>query len=195
MNRVATQLSGAPVVEERSLGSRGAFRHPALFQFARNRIAVVSLALLLGMSVVALCAQQIAPYNPTKVAVTQRLKKPSSDHWIGTDQFGRDVLSRLIWGARKTVYHAFIAIGIAGGAGVVLGALAGYARGWVDSVVMRSMDILLAFPGLLLALVVLTILGSGLVNAQVSVGISLIPVYVRLVRGTMLSAREREYVL
>jgi peptide/nickel transport system permease protein len=195
MNRVATQLSGAPIVEEHSLGWRGAFRHPALSQFARNRIAVASLALLLGMSVVALCAQQIAPYNPTKVAVTQRLKKPSSEHWIGTDQFGRDVLSRLIWGARKTVYYAFIAIGIAGGAGVVLGALAGYARGWVDSVVMRSMDILLAFPGLLLALVVLTILGSGLVNAQVSVGISLIPVYVRLVRGTMLSAREREYVL
>jgi ABC-type dipeptide/oligopeptide/nickel transport system permease subunit len=94
-----------------------------------------------------------------------------------------------------TVYYAFIAIAVAGGIGVVLGAIAGYARGWVDSVIMRAMDILLAFPGLLLALVVLTILGSGLVNAQIAVGISLIPVYVRLVRGSMLSAREREHVL
>jgi peptide/nickel transport system permease protein len=120
---------------------------------------------------------------------------PSRDHLIGTDQFGRDIFSRLLWGARLTVFYAFIAIGIGGGIGIALGAIAGYGRGWIDAVIMRAMDILLALPGLLLALVVLTILGTGLVNAQVAVGVSLIPVYVRLVRGSMLSEREREFVL
>jgi ABC-type dipeptide/oligopeptide/nickel transport system permease subunit len=195
MSRAALQLGTASASLGRPDTRAGWLRHPALVQFLRNRVAVGALVLLLAMSVVALFAPDLAPSDPTKVAVTQRLKSPSGDHWLGTDQFGRDVLSRLIWGSRKTVYYAFIAIGIAGAAGVLLGSIAGYARGWVDSVVMRSMDILLAFPGLLLALVVLTILGSGLVNAQISVGISLIPVYVRLIRGTILSAREREHVL
>lgn len=174
---------------------RGWRHHPAVAQFLRNRVAVASLILMIALSVIAYFAPQLAPYDPTKVAVTNKLKPPTSDHWLGTDQFGRDVYSRLLWGARLTVYYAFIGVGIAAGAGVVLGAIAGYARGWVDSVIMRAMDILLAFPGLLLALLVLTILGSGLFNAQVAVGVSLIPVYVRLVRGTMLTAREREHVM
>ena len=127
--------------------------------------------------------------------IVHKLKAPSREHWLGTDQFGRDVWSRLLWGSRLTFFYAFIAIGVAAGIGVPLGAIAGYSRGWVDATIMRLTDILLAFPGLLLALVVLTVLGSGLVNAQIAVGISLIPVYVRLVRGTLLSVREREYVL
>ncbi|MEA2530327.1 MAG: peptide/nickel transport system permease protein [Thermomicrobiales bacterium] len=196
MVRAATHLGSAnPVETIGSLRRSGWSHHPAVAQFLRNRVAVAALVLLVAMTIVAYFAPQLAPYNPTKVAVTQKLRPPSSDHLLGTDQFGRDVFSRLLWGARLTVYYAFIGVGLAAGAGVVLGAIAGYARGWIDSVIMRSMDILLAFPGLLLALVVLTILGSGLVNAQVAVGVSLIPVYVRLVRGTMLSAREREHVL
>jgi peptide/nickel transport system permease protein len=196
MVRAATHLgSASPVETIGSLRRSGWSHHPAVAQFLRNRVAVAALVLLVAMTIVAYFAPQLAPYNPTKVAVTQKLRPPSSDHLLGTDQFGRDVFSRLLWGARLTVYYAFIGVGLAAGAGVVLGAIAGYARGWIDSVIMRSMDILLAFPGLLLALVVLTILGSGLVNAQVAVGVSLIPVYVRLVRGTMLSAREREHVL
>ncbi|MEA2527465.1 MAG: peptide/nickel transport system permease protein [Thermomicrobiales bacterium] len=196
MVRAATHLGSAnPVETIGSLRRSGWSHHPAVAQFLRNRVAVAALVLLVAMTIVAYFAPQLAPYNPTKVAVTQKLRPPSSDHLLGTDQFGRDVFSRLLWGARLTVYYAFIGVGLAAGAGVVLGAIAGNARGWIDSVIMRSMDILLAFPGLLLALVVLTILGSGLVNAQVAVGVSLIPVYVRLVRGTMLSAREREHVL
>lgn len=173
--------------------SRGA-GHPALRQFMRNRVAVGSLLILVAMGVVALLAPQLSPYNPTKIAITSRMLEPSRDHLLGTDQFGRDIFSRLLWGARLTVFYAFIAIGIGGGIGIALGAIAGYARGWLDAIIMRAMDILLALPGLLLALVVLTILGTGLVNAQIAVGVSLIPVYVRLVRGSMLSEREREYV-
>jgi ABC-type dipeptide/oligopeptide/nickel transport system permease subunit len=174
--------------------ARGAAR-PALRQFLRNRVAVGSLILLVLMGIVALFAPQISPYDPTKLSITSRMLAPSRDHLIGTDQFGRDIFSRLLWGARLTVFYAFIAVGIGGGIGIALGAIAGYGRGWIDAVIMRAMDILLALPGLLLALVVLTILGTGLVNAQIAVGVSLIPVYVRLVRGSMLSEREREFVL
>jgi ABC-type dipeptide/oligopeptide/nickel transport system permease subunit len=174
--------------------ARGAAR-PALRQFMRNRVAVGSLILLVLMGIVALFAPQLSPYDPTKLSITSRMLAPSRDHLIGTDQFGRDIFSRLLWGARLTVFYAFIAIGIGGGIGIALGAIAGYGRGWIDAAIMRAMDILLALPGLLLALVVLTILGTGLVNAQVAVGVSLIPVYVRLVRGSMLSEREREFVL
>jgi peptide/nickel transport system permease protein len=174
---------------------RGWISSPGVRQFLRNRAAVAALLFFILLIAVAAMASSIAPYEPTKVAVTARLKSPSSAHLLGTDQFGRDVWSRLLYGSRLTFFYAFIAVGLAAGVGVFLGAIAGYARGWVDSVIMRLMDILLAFPSLLLALVVLTVLGSGLVNAEIAVGISLIPVYVRLVRGTMLSVREREYVL
>lgn len=190
--RVGREAIPAPVNVGRGRGWRD---QPAVRQFVANRAAVVALVLILLLAVVALLAPSLAPGDPTKVNVLQKLQPPSSSHLLGTDQFGRDVLSRVIWGSRLTFFYAFIAIGVAGGFGVVLGALAGYSRGWLDAVIMRSMDILLAFPGLLLALVVLTILGSGLVNAEIAVGISLIPVYVRLVRGTMLSVRENEYVV
>jgi len=169
--------------------------HPALRQFVRNRLAVVSLLALLGMTFVAIFAPALAPFDPIKLSIRTRMLVPSRTHWLGTDQFGRDIFSRLLWGSRLTVFYAAIAIALGGGVGVALGAIAGYARGWTDTVIMRLMDILLALPGLLLALVVLTILGSGLVNAQIAVGVSLIPVYVRLVRGAMLSEREREHVI
>jgi peptide/nickel transport system permease protein len=195
MDSAITGSGSATSPASRLAQRRGWHRHPAVVQFLQNRVAVASLILLIALSVIAYFAPHLSPYDPTKVAVTNKLKSPTSDHWLGTDQFGRDVYSRLLWGARLTVYYAFIGVGLAAAVGVVLGAIAGYAGGWVDSVIMRAMDILLAFPGLLLALVVLTILGSGLVNAHIAVGVSLIPVYVRLVRGTMLTSREREHVM
>lgn len=174
---------------------RGIRSNPAVRQFLANRMGVISLVFFIVLSIVAWQASRIAPYDPGKVDLLHKLESPSSDHWLGTDQFGRDVWSRIIWGARLTFFYAFIAVGLAMGVGTLFGAIAGYARGWVDAAIMRLTDIMLAFPGLLLALVVLTLLGSGLRNAEIAVGVSLIPVYVRLVRGTMLSAREREHVL
>jgi peptide/nickel transport system permease protein len=195
MDSAITGSGNAASSASRLAQRRGWRHHPAVVQFLQNRVAVASLLLLVALSVIAYFAPQLSPYDPTKVVVTNKLKPPTSEHWLGTDQFGRDVYSRLLWGARLTVYYAFIGVGLAAVVGVTLGAIAGYVGGWIDSVIMRAMDILLAFPGLLLALVVLTILGSGLVNAQIAVGVSLIPVYVRLVRGTMLTAREREHVM
>jgi peptide/nickel transport system permease protein len=164
-------------------------------QFVRNRAAVAGLVVLAVVLILTTVGSAIAPYNPVRVRVADRLRPPSDVHWLGTDQFGRDIFSRILAGARPTFLAAFIAIGLAGVGGTVLGALAGYAGGRVDDVIMRGMDILLAFPGILLALVVITILGTGLVNVMIAVGISLIPVYTRLVRGTMLSARQQDYVV
>ncbi|HYM68928.1 MAG TPA: ABC transporter permease [bacterium] len=181
----------------RSFPTPRAGRRPSrlLRQFVRHRLAAAGGVLLLVVFVLAVLGPVIAPYNPERVKIADRLRPPETAHWLGTDQFGRDVLSRVIAGARPTCVAAVIAIGIAAGAGVILGAVAGYAAGAVDGVVMRAMDIMLAFPGILLALVVVTILGTGLVNVMIAVGVSLIPVFTRLVRGTMLSIRQREYVL
>jgi peptide/nickel transport system permease protein len=174
---------------------RGLRSRPAVRQFLANKMAVASLVFFIVLTIVAWQAPRIAPFDPGKVNLAHKLESPSTEFWLGTDQFGRDVWSRVVWGARLTFFYAFIAVGLAMGAGTLLGAIAGYGRGWVDSAIMRLTDIMLAFPGLLLALVVLIVLGPGLHNAEIAVGISLIPVYVRLVRGTMLSVREREYVL
>lgn len=163
-------------------------------EFARNRLAVAGLIVLVIAFATAAVGPAVAPHSPVRVRVAERLRPPSAEHWFGTDQFGRDVFSRVLVGAGPTILAAFIAIGVAAGAGVVLGATAGYAGGRVDGLIMRAIDILLAFPGILLALVVITVLGVGLINVMIAVGISLIPAYTRLVRGTMLSVRQRDYV-
>lgn len=166
-----------------------------LRRFVRHRLAVAGSIVLFAVFGLAFIGPAITPYNPVHVSIADRLRPPGAAHWLGTDQFGRDVFSRVIAGARPTCIAAVIAIGIASGVGVLLGAVAGYAGGAVDGTVMRAMDIMLAFPGILLALVVVTILGTGLVNVMIAVGVSLIPVFTRLVRGTMLTLRQRDYVL
>jgi ABC-type dipeptide/oligopeptide/nickel transport system permease subunit len=137
----------------------------------------------------------LAPHSPVRVRVSERLRPPGPEHWLGTDQFGRDVLSRILVGARPTVVAPLLAIGIGAVIGTALGALAGSLGGAADAVLMRAIEILQAFPGILLALVVITILGTGLVNVMIAVGVSLVPVYARLVRGVLLAVRQREYVL
>jgi ABC-type dipeptide/oligopeptide/nickel transport system permease subunit len=192
----AAELNAAPIApsstEDMRLNRR--VTHLALRQFVGNRVALGSLLFLILLGLAALAASFIAPYDPNKLSIMTRMLPPSREHLMGTDQFGRDIFSRLLYGGRLTIFYAFIAVGVGGGIGVLLGALAGSSRGIIDTVIMRLMDILLAVPGLLLALVVLTILGPGLVNAHIAVGVSMIPVYVRLVRGAILSEREREYV-
>lgn len=163
-------------------------------RFAANRGALISLIVLLAIFVVAVLAPQIAPYAPEKQLVGKRLEGPSLQHLMGTDNFGRDVFSRVVYGSRLTFAASLIAIVIAVGIGVPLGLTAGYAGKGVDNIISRAMDIMLAFPGILLALAVVAILGNGLTNVQIAVGISLIPAYVRLVRASVLSAKENPYV-
>ena len=164
----------------------------------RHRGAQVGLVLVAGLAVVALVAPLLAPYDPVAPALRDRLKPPSPEHWFGTDGLGRDILSRVLVGARLSLPIGLLSTSIALLVGAPLGLLAGFyagsSRRWIDTLFMRLMDILLAFPGFLLALMLVSALGPSLPNAMLAVGIVAIPVYARLARGAVLKTRELEYV-
>jgi peptide/nickel transport system permease protein len=164
-------------------------------QLRRNRAAVVGLVFIILEVVVALAAPWVAPYDPLDQSVREALKPPSRQHLLGTDAVGRDLLSRIIYGARISLRVGLIAAGISGIAGVFIGTVAGFRGGWLDEVIMRLIDILLAFPGMLLALTIIAVLGPGLFNVMIAVGIGSIPSFTRVARGQTLSVREEDYVL
>jgi peptide/nickel transport system permease protein len=146
------------------------------------------------MALVGLLAPLISPYDPIKTAPADSLQAPSARHWLGTDQLGRDTLSRVIHGARVSLAVAVIAVSIALTGGVSLGLAAGYFGGWFDHASSRFIDAMLAFPGILLAIAITSALGPSLQNAMIAVGILGIPTYFRLTRGQVLQVREMEFV-
>jgi ABC-type dipeptide/oligopeptide/nickel transport system permease subunit len=143
----------------------------------------------------AILAPVISPYNPIKTNQRSPLEGPGPGHLMGTDRFGRDIFSRVLWGGRLSLSVGLVSVGIAAFSGVVLGLVAGYYGGRIDTIIMRFVDLLLAFPGILLALAIIATLGGSLRNLMIAVGIAAIPDYVRIVRGTVLSLKEREFVL
>jgi peptide/nickel transport system permease protein len=166
----------------------------ALRILVRNRVAMSGLAILVIMSLLAVLAPAIAPYDPDAVDILHQLEAPSQAHILGTDLYGRDIFSRILYGGRITLVVGLIAVGIAASIGIVLGLIAGFYGGALDSIIMRLVDVLLAFPRILLALSIVGMLGPGLLNVMVAVGIAGIPGYARLVRGSVLSAKENVYV-
>jgi peptide/nickel transport system permease protein len=162
--------------------------------FMRNKGSLISAVILALLVVLVAIGPTIAPYDPTQQNVVEAKNAPSADHLMGTDQFGRDILSRVIVGSRNTLGLPLLAIVFAVVVGVMPGLVAGYAGGWLDSLIMRLVDILLAFPGILLALMIVAMLGTGLINIMFAIGISLVPVYVRMARGSTLSIRNEAYV-
>jgi peptide/nickel transport system permease protein len=164
-----------------------------LRRFARHRGAVVGVFIAAAVVAAALLAPVLAPYEPTELT-PDILQGPSREHLFGTDELGRDVLSRVLYGARISPWVGVLAIALAGLIGTALGLISGYAGGMGDSVIMRGMDILLAFPGILLAIVIVATLGPGLRNAMIAVGVAFIPTFARVVRGDVLVEREKEYV-
>ena len=159
-----------------------------------NRGAMAGLVIFVAIILMALAAPILAPYDPIALNPSDSLLGPSARHWMGTDSFGRDVLSRIIYGARVSVQMGLVAVAISVTGGSLLGLVAGYYRGVIDMLVMRLADVMLAFPGILLALVIIAVLGRNLSSAMIAVGISAMPLYIRVVRGAVLSVREREYV-
>jgi peptide/nickel transport system permease protein len=143
----------------------------------------------------AVAAPIIAPFNPTRVNPIDALQPPSPWYWMGTDAFGRDNLSRVIWGSQTSVQIGFVAVTISVVGGAILGLFSGYHRGWIDLLVMRLTDVMLAFPGILLALVIIAVLGRNLTSAMIAVGISAMPASIRVVRSSVLSVRGNEYVI
>ena len=176
---------------------QSAFRIPqlaALRRLLRDPVAGASLILLVALTLCALLAAVLAPYDPNEINPFNTLKSPSAAHWLGTDENGRDVLSRLIYGSRISLAVGLIAVGIAVVVGVPLGLISGYAGRVADFTIMRLMDALLAFPSLILALAIVAVLGTGLVQLMVAIGVTSIPVYARLVRAQVLSLKSLDFV-
>ena len=166
----------------------------AIGKFIRHPGGMVGLGMFVALVLVAVFAPVIAPYDPLRVDPIAALTPPSADHWMGTDTLGRDVMSRVIHGTRISLRLGVISVSIGLSLGVLIGVLAGYLGGRVDGILMRFIDMLLAFPSLILALVAVFALGPGLTNAMIAVGISAIPAFARITRGEVLSAKENLYV-
>jgi peptide/nickel transport system permease protein len=186
---------------ERELVQPAAIGRPALRRllegwqrFRRHRTAMAGLVLLVGLLALALAAPLLTSYNPERQNLSQALRPVSLAHPLGTDHLGRDMLARLLYGGRLSLLIGFLAVGLGVAIGVPLGAVSGFQCGFTDLVIQRFADILLSFPGFLLALSLVAILGVGLQNVIISVGISAVPSFIRLVRGSVLSIREQVYV-
>ena len=183
----SASLSTAP-------GAAGAARPGLARALVGNPETVAGLAVVVLLAVCAVAAPLITPYPPTLINLGEAAAPPSASHWFGQDQIGRDILSRVLHGARLSLLVGLIAVGIAVAVGAPLGLLAGYLGGPADLLVMRMVDVMMAFPSILLALLVVTVLGPGLGNAMIAVGIAAIPLFARLARASVLSVKEMEYV-
>jgi peptide/nickel transport system permease protein/dipeptide transport system permease protein len=178
-------------------------RHPLLDQLEqlwRNKTAVAGLVIVIAFVLTAIAAPLLSPHDPLATSLYDQLKPPvwhAGGTWkniLGTDDLGRDILSRLIYGARVSLLVAVFSVGLAFGVGTLLGAIAGYYRGFRDGVIMRVMDIILAFPYILLAIVVVAYLGPSLRNAMIAIGITYVPRFARIVRGSVLEECGKDYV-
>jgi peptide/nickel transport system permease protein len=174
--------------------SAGAERFAVLRRLLRNPGASIGLLLVLVLLVVVIFAPLLAPYDPTQQTYTAVLDPPGSEHLMGTDSVGRDVLSRVLYGARVSLLVGLVPVAAAFLIGTLVGVVAGFYGGRVDSAIMRLTDIGLALPGLLLALVVIAVLGPGLENAMIALGIADLPLAVRVARGSAMAARQQPYV-
>ena len=162
-------------------------------ELKKNKVAMVSVVLL-AILIIAVLLAPLSPYDPYKLDASQKLQGISSSHWFGTDEFGRDIFSRIVYGARISLLVGFVSVGIAVVVGGTLGAIAGFYGKRVDNVIMRLMDILLSIPQTLLAIAIVAALGTGLVNLMIAVGVSSVPTYARIVRASVLTIREEEYI-
>lgn len=164
-------------------------------RFCRNKTAVASLVILLAIILVAVLAPMLAPHDPAKSSLRNVLKPPSMTFLLGTDDLGRDVMSRLIFASRLSLVASLQALAIALGIGLPLGLISGYVGGWTDLTIMRFNDALMSFPALILAVVIVGLLGPSLTNAMTAIGLVYAPRIMRVVRGSTLSVREEVYVL
>ncbi len=175
----------APARPRRQLG--------ALRALLRSPSGAVGLAIVVILVVAAIFAPLIAPHDPFRMASGPRLAPPSADHLMGTDQLGRDVFSRIVYGARLTLQIGVIAVGISLTAGLLLGLVAGYAGGWPERILMRLVDVLFSFTEIVIALACLAILGVGLTNAMIAIGIASIPFYARITHSVVLVEKNKPY--
>jgi ABC-type dipeptide/oligopeptide/nickel transport system permease subunit len=171
--------------------------HPtrlALRKLRRSRLALPGLAIVLVFVVCGVFAPLIAPYDPYKTDLMNVLMPPSAENWFGTDELGRDLFSRIVYGARISLMEGVLSVALAMALGVPVGIVSGYVGGTIDAIIMRVIDVLLAFPGVLLAIVIISVLGPGLTNAIIAVAVYTIPIFARLARGSTLVVKDEPYV-
>lgn len=178
----------------RKVGSGASLWSEAFRRLVRNPGAVTGFIILVLIAIVSLSAPLLTSFDPVALSPRDRLQPPNAEHWFGTDAFGRDILTRVLYGGQVSLLVGFIAVGIAASIGVTLGLLSGYYGGVIDNLVMRLTDVMLAFPGILLALAIVAVLGPDLFNAMIAVGISASPIYTRVVRGTVLQTKSLAYI-
>ena len=192
-------LPSTAVADESTAGpaqtARAVPRSKVLRRLLRRPAASIGLAVIAGFVVVALGASVVAPYDPIATSFATVRKAPSVAHWFGTDEIGRDVLSRIVYGARASLLAGVVSVLISISVGVPIGLLAGYAGGMTDMLISRVTDALLACPFLILAIALAAFLGPSLTNAMIAIGISATPVFIRLTRGTTLAVKAEDFVL
>lgn len=166
----------------------------AIHRLVKSKTSVVGLVIILILIITALIAPLIATHNPIAQDIPNRYQPPTGENWLGTDELGRDIFSRIVYGTRISIQIGVIAVGISMIVGVTLGAIAGYFGRWVDQIIMRIMDIMMAFPSILLAIALVAVLGPSLRNAMIAVGIVGVPQFARIVRSAVLSVKETEFI-
>lgn len=162
--------------------------------FSRNKAAVVGGGIILFYILIALFAPLLAVYDPYEIQLDNKLQPPSTEHWMGTDDKGRDILARILYGSRLSMGVGFAAVGFGAVFGIIMGLISGFYGGWIDTVISRILDVMLAFPGILLALAIISALGPSLVNVMIAVGVFSIPLFARVVRGSTLETKKLEYI-
>lgn len=160
----------------------------------KNKAAVVGGVVVLLVILIAIFGPFLLKNDPNAQNILNKLQPPSKEHWFGTDNFGRDIFTRIIYGTKLTLTVGFLSVFIGGTLGVILGIVSGYYGGIIDTITMRIMDILLAFPGILLALAIVSVLGGSLINVIIAVGIFSVPAFARIVRGSTLQVKKLEYI-
>lgn len=165
-----------------------------LLDFTKNRLAILGLLIITGLIFVAMFAPQIAPFDPIATNLTNRLQPLSAEHFFGTDEVGRDIFSRIVWGSRLTLYIIGLVAIIAAPVGILIGTVSGYFGGFIDTVLMRITDIFLAFPKLILALAFVAALGPGIENAIIAISITSWPPYARIARAETITIRNSDFI-
>jgi glutathione transport system permease protein len=163
-------------------------------RFRRKRLAIAAAAVLVAIALTAIFAPWIAPYDLATPDYDALLEGPSWAHLCGTDAYGRDIFSRIVWGGRISLTIGFLSVALGGAAGIVIGLISGFFGGWIDTALMRLMDVLLAFPGIVLSIGVVAVLGPGIDNVIYAIAVFSIPVFARLVRGNTLALKQTVYV-
>lgn len=163
-------------------------------KLAKNKAAMCGAIIVVIFIILAIVAPLIAPHDPTQMTISKKLQPPSSEYWFGTDDKGRDILSRLLYGSRISLIVGIVSTLLGAFAGILLGIVSGYYGRWIDSLIMRICDVLLAFPGILLALAIVSVLGASTTNVIIAVAFFAVPTFARIVRGSTLSVKKLEYI-